>query len=94
MPTIWQYIFVKNCMEMKEITPRGGHTVPSVPFDPPLNIFSFIVYFIILNSSKVNRVNEIKKSTFATIVASESLWTQADSSPSHVPPFSHGCLPQ
>ena len=34
---------------------------------------------------EVNRVNEIKKSTFATIMASESLWTHADSTtPCHV----------
>ena len=48
-------------MEMKEIRPRGGHTVPSVPLDPPLNMFSCIVHFITFNSSKVNRFNEIKE---------------------------------
>ena len=29
-------IFAENCMKMKEIGPRAGALVPSVPFDPPM----------------------------------------------------------
>ena len=29
--------FPENCMNMKEIGPRGG-VVPGAPFDPPMNL--------------------------------------------------------
>ena len=50
----------------------------------PYLLFHCLFYYFEFFESEVNSVNEIKKSTFGTIVASESLWTQADSSPSHV----------